>query len=51
MFEASRIKGVTLLRAAETAKYLIIRIRHKKISDFILDSISASLAAEGAMHE
>ena len=36
VFEAHRIKGVTLLRAAETAKQLIIRIRRGKISALIL---------------
>ena len=36
VFEARRIKGVTLLRAAEAAKQLVIRIRHGKISALII---------------
>ena len=32
VLEARRIKGVTLLRAAEAAKQLVIRIRRGKIS-------------------
>ena len=47
LFEARRIKGVTLLRAAEVAKQLVICVNRGKISD----CISPSLAAEGTMHE
>ena len=36
VFEAHRIKGVTLLWAAEAAKQLVIRVRHGKISALIL---------------
>ena len=36
VFEARRIKGVTLLRAAEAAKQLVIRVRHGEISTLIL---------------
>ena len=36
VFETHRIKGVTLLRAAEAAKQLVIRVRHGKISALIL---------------
>ena len=51
-FEARRIKGVTPLWVTEAAKQLVIHIRRGKISALILiDSISPSLAAEGAMHE
>ena len=35
VFEAHRIKGVTLLRAAEAAKQLVIRVRRGKISTII----------------
>ena len=38
--------------AAEAAKQLVIRVKRGKISVLIrTDSISLSLAAEGAMHE
>ena len=51
VFEVRRIKGVTLLRAAEAAK-LVIGIRHRKHDKHShTDSISPSLTAEGAMHE
>ena len=36
VFEARRIKAVTQLRAADTAKQLVIRIRRRKISALIL---------------
>ena len=36
VFEACRIKGMTLLQAAEAAKQLVIRIRCRKISAVIL---------------
>ena len=36
VFEARRIKGVTLLRAVEAAKQLVIRVKHGKISALIL---------------
>ena len=42
MFEPRRIKGVTLLRAADAAKQLVIHVR--------CGEILPSLAAEGAMH-
>ena len=51
VFEARRIKGVTLLQAAEVAKQLVIHVKSGKISVLITDCISLSLAAEGAMHE
>ena len=47
VFETRRIKGVTLLQAAEVAKQLVIFVNRGKISD----CISPSLAAEGTMHE
>ena len=40
VFEARRIKGVTLLRAAEVAKQLIIRVKRGKISALILIAYS-----------
>ena len=49
VLKAHRIKGVTLIRAAEAAKQLVICVRCGKISALIL--IEPSLAAEGAMHE
>ena len=36
VFDARRIKDVTLLRAAEAAKQLVIRVRRGKISTLIL---------------
>ena len=36
VFDAHRIKGVTLLRATKAAKQLVIRVRHGKISVLIL---------------
>ena len=36
VFEAHRIKGVTLLWAAEAAKQLVICVRHRKISALML---------------
>ena len=36
VFEARRINGVTLLRAAEAAKQLVIRVRRGKISALTL---------------
>ena len=35
VFEPCRIKGVTLLRAAEAAKQLVIRVRRGEISALI----------------
>ena len=46
VFEARGIKGVAPLRAAEAAKQPVIRVRRGNT-----DSISPSIAAEGAMHE
>ena len=54
VIEARRIKGVTLLRAADATKQLVIRVRRGEISAFMhdhIDSISPSLAAEGAMRK
>ena len=42
VFDARRIKGVTLLRAAEAAKQLVIRVRRGKISALILIMAVAS---------
>jgi len=36
MFEARKIKEVTLFRAAEAAKQLVIHVRRGKISNLIL---------------
>ena len=36
MFEAHKIKDVTLFLAAEAAKQLVIHVRHGKISNLIL---------------
>ena len=52
VFEARRTKHMTPFRAAEVAKQLVICVakeRENKRSH--TDSISQSLAAEGAMHE
>ena len=47
VFEARRIKGVTPLRAAEAAQQLHGYPRKRSHTD----SITPSLATEGAMHE
>ena len=51
VFEARIIKGVTPLRAAEAAKAAGYPCKARENNRSHTDSISPSLAAEGAMHE